>query len=86
MKGNGQLEDIFTDTNSVEHDRVFNPYATGTQVNAYHHSKWEDKTPAQQIEGVDARTDMSDGRQDCDIGDNTLKTEIMKKQSEQQRW
>ena len=78
MKGTRHLEDIFADANSVEHHRVFNPYAAGTQVNTYHNSKWESKIPTQQIMGSGAMTDMSDGRQDCDIGGDIPKIEIMK--------
>ena len=78
MKGTRCLEDIFKDTKSVEHNRLFNPYAAGTQVNTYHNDKWEDKTPALQIKATDARTDVLDGRQDCDTGGDTPKTEIMK--------
>ena len=52
MKGTGYLEDICADTNSVEHNKVFNPYAAGLQVSTQHNGKWEDKTPIQQIEAL----------------------------------
>ena len=44
MKGSGCFEDIYTDTISVEHKRVFKPYSAGTQVNGYHNGKRENKT------------------------------------------
>ena len=39
---------------------------------------WEDKTAAQQFEGVDAKRDMTDGGQDCDTGSEAPRTQIMK--------
>ena len=69
---------MFTDANSVEHNRVFNPYASGTQVNSHKNDNSEDKTPGQHIEGINARIDMLDGRQDCDIGEHVPETEIFK--------
>ena len=33
---------------------------------------------AQQPEGIIARTDISDGRQDCDLGSYVPKNEVMK--------
>ena len=41
-------------------------------------SKWGDNTPDQQIDGINARTDMLDGSEDYDIGGDTSKTGIMK--------
>ena len=64
--------------NSVEYDRIFHPYAAGTQVNTRHNGYWEGKIPAQQIDGINARTHISAGRQDYDIGGDGPRTEIMK--------
>ena len=40
----GCREDIFTDTISIKHNMVFNPYTAGTQVDTYCSDKQEDKT------------------------------------------
>ena len=53
---------------AVRQKRKFNPYAKGTQVKMYHKDRWKDKTPIRQSQGTDSRTDMSDSKQDCDIG------------------
>ena len=49
------MEDIFTDVNFVEHNRIFNQYAAVTQVNSYQEDKWEDKTPVEQNGAINAR-------------------------------
>ena len=36
VKGIGCLEIIFTDTNPIKHNRVFNPYTASNQVNTLH--------------------------------------------------
>ena len=46
-------------------------------MNSYQNGKWEDKTPGQQIKRTDARSYVSESRQDCDIGCDVPKTEIM---------
>ena len=38
---------IFTDTDSIMHNRACNPYMTCLQKNTYHSDKQEDKTPDQ---------------------------------------
>ena len=57
---------------------MFNGHAAGTQVNTYHNGKLEDETPAQQVEGINARTCMSDDRQNCDVEGDAPTTKIMK--------
>ena len=71
------LKDIFTDTNSIVYNRVYNPYTADTQVNTYHSDKQEGKMSGQQIKGVGAGTNMTDGGQDYDIGYEAPKTAIM---------
>ena len=53
------LEDIFTDTNSIEHNRIFNQYTGGTLVDMYHGDMQDDKMPEQQIKGVSASTNKN---------------------------
>ena len=50
-EGTASLEDKFMDTNSFKHNRVFNPYTTGTQVNICHSDMQENMMPDQQIKG-----------------------------------
>ena len=76
-KGTEWPEDIFIDTNLIEHNRLFKLYAAGTQVNIYYHDKQQENNAVQQMEMVDDRTYMSDGRQDHDIEGDIPKTEIM---------
>ena len=47
VKGTLHLEDIFTDTKRVRHNRACNPYMACTQMNIYHKEKQEDKMPVQ---------------------------------------
>ena len=61
MKGTGCLEDIFTDTNSNEHNRLFNLNTAGTLVSTYHGRKQEDMMPDQYIKGVSVGTNKTDG-------------------------
>ena len=68
VKDTGCLEDIFTDTNSINHNRVFNPYTAGTQVDTYHSDKQKDNTSDEQIKWVGAGTNKIDHRQDHYIG------------------
>ena len=75
MKGTGCLENIFID--SIKHNRVFNPYTAGTKVETYHSDKQEDKTSYQQIKGVSASRNMTNGEQDHGIGYEFPETEGM---------
>ena len=84
MKGPGCLVDICTDAYPVEHNRVFNPYATDIQVNAYHIGKWEEKILAQQIEVDYFTRAMSDSRQNCNVGGDAPQTENITKWQEWQ--
>ena len=42
MKGTGWLENVSTDTNSAEHNKVFSPNAAEAEVNEDHHGKQKD--------------------------------------------
>ena len=62
MRGTGCLEDIFTDTNSINNNRMFNPYTADTQVIIHCRDKQEDKAPDQQIKGVGPKAILGDER------------------------
>ena len=38
-KGTEHLEDMFMDVSLVENNRIFNQYATGTQMKMFHNDK-----------------------------------------------
>ena len=78
MKGTGHLNNIFTDTTSIEHNRVFNPYTARTLVNMWHDDKQEDKMLDWQTKGVSAGTNVTDVGQECDISYEAPEIEIMK--------
>ena len=42
-----------------------------------HDDRWEYKVPVQQNQGADAKSDMSDSRQDLDIGSDAPKTTVI---------
>ena len=65
VKETGHLEGIFTDMSSVKHDRIFNLYATGTQVKMCSNDKWEDRNPTWHHNRTVSMTTMSGSKQDC---------------------
>ena len=82
MKGTDHLEDIFTEASLLEHNGIFNPVTTGTQIKMCHKARWVDKNPVQQNQKTDVRTDMSGSSQSFDIGSEQPKTDHEK----QSRW
>ena len=53
-KRSGHLEDIFTDTGAIEHNKRFNPNTTGTDtcLNTCTINKQEQNMPDQKIKGM----------------------------------
>ena len=49
-----------------------------TQKNMCHNDKQQNRVPTQQSQGTDARTDMSESKQDCVSGSDTSKSNVMK--------
>ena len=77
VKGTRHLKDMFIDTNSREHNRVFNPFTGRTLVNTCHCDKQQDMTLDWQMKGAGAGTNVTDGRKDHDTGYETPKAEVM---------
>ena len=78
VKGTAWLEDIITESNSIEPNRVVTPHAAGTLVNAYHSGMEENMILDQQAKGAGAGTNRMDSEQDHNEGYVATKTEIMK--------
>ena len=70
------------DPSSVKNNRIFSLYAACTQVKMCHIDKWEDPTPAWHSKMNDARTDMLDSKQHCNIGNDAPPKNIIMRSSQ----
>ena len=77
VKTTGHLEDMFTDTHLIRHNRAFNTYTACIQVNIYHSDKSKYKMQDQQNRGISGDKDMTDGRQDHGNRYESQKTKVM---------
>ena len=77
-KGTGLLEDIFSNTNSIEQYKVIKPYAIDTLVNEYHSGKQENRILDQHVKGISDGTNRMEGEQNHTKEYEVFKTEIIK--------